>query len=363
MDLTMVDLDNLLTYEQVDTLGMLTHLHQFPQECQRAWEKALIYNLPQEYSQTDKVIVLGMGGSAIGGEIIHGLTSAEDNRISIWIYRDYDLPSFIDERTLVIISSYSGNTEETLSAFTKALKTPAKKLVLTRGGELKSIATKEEIPVFIIDYQAPPRAAFPHSFVSLLGILQKLGLIRDKSVDFQETIYLLHKLSNEFAETVPLISNPAKKLASKLCGYMPIIYGAGILSGVAQRWKDQFNENSKNCAFFELFPELNHNAVAGYGFPPQIKEILFIILLHSTSFHPRVLIRYQATAKLLDKAGINHEFVETRGESALEKLMSLILLGDYVSFYLAILNRIDPTPVNNIDFIKQYLNHFPIPSG
>ena len=354
----MVDLDNIPAYGQLDTSGMLDRLREFPEQCQRAWEKVLKFALPREYTGIDKVIILGMGGSAIGGGMIGHLALAE-TKVPVWIHRDYGLPPFVDEGTLVIASSYSGNTEETLSAFTESLKSPAKKLVLTTGGQLKYLADKEGIPVFLIDYQAPPRAALPHSFIPLVGIFQKLGLIRDKSVDLREALRILNKLSEDFAETTPLASNPAKQLATKLWGRIVIIYGAGILSEVAQRWKAQLNENSKTWAFFELFPELNHNAVVGYEFPLQAKEEIFVLLLRSSSLHPRNLIRYEATAKLLAKAGVTYEFLEAAGKTTLAQVMSLVLFGDYLSFYLAVLNKVDPTPVESIDFVKNYLAQFP----
>jgi glucose/mannose-6-phosphate isomerase len=137
-----------------------------------------------------------------------------------------------------------------------------------------------------------------------------------------------------------------------------IIYGAEILSEVAWRWKTQLNENSKTLAFFELFPELNHNAVLGYEFPPQVKERVFVVLLHSNLFNPRNQLRYEVTAQLLDKAQIKHELVSASGATALAQVMSLVLFGDYVSFYLAILNRIDPTSIDSIDFVKRYLAQF-----
>ena len=358
----MVDLDDLLIYRQLDVSGMLSHLREFPEQCQRAWEKVLEFELPREYTGIDKVIILGMGGSAIGGGVVRRLALAE-SKTPVWVHRDYGLPPFVDEGTLVIVSSYSGNTEETLTAFTESLKTPAKKLVLTTGGELKELAEKEGIPVFLIDYQAPPRAAFPHSFIPLVGIFQKLGLLGDKSANLQEALRILNKLSKDFVETTPLVSNPAKQLATKLWGHVGIIYGAEILSEVAQRWKTQLNENSKTWAFFELFPELNHNGVLGYEFPSQVKERVFVVLLHSALFHPRNLLRYEATAKLLDKAGISHEFVEAVGTTALAQVMSSVLFGDYLSFYLAILNRIDPTPVDSIDFVKKYLAQFATANG
>jgi len=220
---------------------------------------------------------------------------------------------------------------------------------------LKHLAENEGISVFVVDYQAPPRAAFPHNFIPLVGIFHKLGLLRDKSADLQETVDILNKLSGDFMEIITLASNPAKQLAAKLWGHVAVIYGAEMLSEVAQRWKGEFNENSKAWAFFESFPELNHNAVVGYEFPLEAKEIMFVLMLRSSSLSPRNLLRYDVTAKLLTKAGIAYEFVEARGESALSQVLSLIFLGDYVSFYLSMLNEVDPTSTDAINFVKQYL--------
>jgi glucose/mannose-6-phosphate isomerase len=353
----MDDLDNLLIYRQLDTSGMLEHLHQFPRQCQLAWETVSKFALPLEYGSVDKVVILGMGGSAIGGDMVRRLALAE-SKVPVWVHRDYSLPPFVDQNTLVIASSYSGNTEETLSAFTASLKTPAKKLVLTTGGKLKELAEKEGIPVFIIDYQSPPRAAFPHSFVPLVGIFQKLGLLSDKSADLKQALGILNKLSANWIETTPYLSNPAKQLATKLCKHLVVIYGAEVLSEVAQRWKAQLNENSKTWAASELFPELNHNAVVGYEFPTEVKERISIILLHSTLFSPPIQLRYEATAKLMAKSGIGYELVGAVGETVLAQIMSQVLFGDYISFYLAILNEVDPTPVDSIDFVKKYLAQF-----
>jgi glucose/mannose-6-phosphate isomerase len=350
----MVDLDSASVYRQFDKSGMLDHLHRFPEQCQKAWEKVLKFELPREYTKISNVVILGMGGSAIGGDIVRRLALAE-SKVPVWVHRDYGLPAFVDASTLVIASSYSGNTEETLSAFTKALGTQSKKLVITSDGKLKHLAEQEGIPVFVVDYQAPPRAAFPHNFIPLVGIFQKLGLLGDKSADLQESVNILKKLSRDFIETRPLVSNPAKQLATKLWRHVAVIYGAEMLSEVAQRWKTEFNENSKAWAFCESFPELNHNAVVGYEFPLEAKERIFVLMLHSPSLLPRSLLRYEVTANLLAKAGIAYEFPEARGKSALAQVMSLVLLGDYASFYLAVLNEVDPTSTDAINIVKQYL--------
>jgi glucose/mannose-6-phosphate isomerase len=223
------------------------------------------------------------------------------------------------------------------------------------------MAEKEGIPAFVVDYQAPPRAAFPYNFIPLVGVFQKLGLLADKSADLQQAIGVLKALSRDFIETQPLTSNPAKQLAHKLWGRIAVIYGAEIFSEVAQRWKGEFNENSKNWAFFECFPELNHNAVVGYEFPIEVKEKILVFMLRSSSLHPRNLLRYDITASLLSKAGIAHEFIEAEGKSALAQLLTLVHLGDYASFYLSMLNEVDPTSTDTIDFVKQYLSRSGIP--
>lgn len=350
----MIDLDNPSAYRQFDQLGMLDHLHKFPEQCLKAWEKVQRFELPREYAKISNVVIVGMGASAIGGDIVRRLILAE-SKVPVRVHRDYGLPAFVDENTLVIASSYSGNTEETLSAFTEALGTRSNKLAITSGGKLQHLAEKQGIPTFVIDYRAPPRAAFPHSLIPLVGIFQRLGLLGDKSADLHEAVDILNQLSGDFVETKPLASNPAKQLANKLWGHVVVIYGAEILSEAARRWKAEFNENSKTWAFFESFPELNHNAVVGYEFPPEANERIFVLILRSFSLHPRNLLRYDVTAKLLSKAGITYEFAEARGKSALAQVLSLILLGEYTSFYLSMLNEVDPTSTDAINSVKQYL--------
>jgi glucose/mannose-6-phosphate isomerase len=350
----MVDLDDASAYPQFDKLGMLDHLHGFPEQCQKAWQKVLKFELPRDYTKISSVVILGMGGSAIGGDFVRRLALTE-SKLPVWVHRDYGLPAFVDQSTLVIASSYSGNTEETLSAFTKSLGTQSKKLVITSGGKLKHLAEQKGIPTFVIDYQAPPRAALPHSLVPLVGIFQKLGVLRDKSTDLKEAVDILKRLSRDLVETKPIASNPAKQLAAKLQGRVAVIYGAEMLSEVAQRWKGEFNENSKSWAFFESFPELNHNAVVGYEFPVEVRDRILVLMLRSFSLNQRNLLRYEVTSKLLAKAGIVYEFVEARGQSALAQVLSLVLLGDYASFYLSMLNEVDPTATDAINFVKQCL--------
>lgn len=353
----MIDLDSPEIHNRLDPSGMRERIRELPEQCLKAWQQALEFKEPSAYSKVNKVVILGMGGSAIGGDLLSGLAALE-SKIPISVCRDYTLPKFVDAKTLVLASSYSGMTEETLSAFEQALATPAKKLVVTTGGKLKFIAEQNNIPVFTINYVSPPRAALAHSFFPLLGICQKLGIVSDKSKDVAEMTRVLKDLQATIDEACPHKLNRAKQLATKLHQHLAVIYGAGFLSPVALRWKTQINENSKAWAYHEILPELNHNAVVGYEFPAELAQRLFVVFLRSPDLHHRTLLRYKLTAEMLSQRKVNHETVDTRGESALSQMMSLVLLGDWVSYYLALLNETDPYPVKIIDFLKKRLAEF-----
>jgi len=349
-----MNLDNPQVYQQYDREGMLVRLREMPRLCQQAWQLAMKFNLPQDYRQVDKVVILGMGGSAIGGDLVSSLIISEA-KLPILIHRDYDLPAFVDARTLVIASSYSGTTEETIASFEKALETEAKKLLITTGGRLKTMAEERNIPVFSFDYSAQPRAALPFSLLPIICFLQTLGFIDDRSADVTETVQVLEKLSQETKEDVALPHNPTKQLAHRLYRHLPVIYGAGIVSEVAHRWKTQLNENSKAWAFYEAFPELDHNAVVGYQFPEELVSKIMVVLLRSSHLAERIQLRYQVTCQLLEQAKIDYQIVDGEGGSPLSQMMSLLLFGDYVSCYLAMLYRIDPSPVKAIDYLKEQL--------
>ena len=347
-------LDELGTYKELDPADMLGRIGELPRECQRAWSRGMNLALLPHYGNVDKVLILGMGGSAIGGDLLASLAATE-GAVPVFVCRDYELPSFVDGKTLVIASSYSGMTEETLSSFSQALATPAKKIALTTGGKLGKMAAERFIPLLTIKYRSQPRAALAYSFISLVAIMHNLGLISDKSKNITETYRVLEGLRARFDVPIPLRRNPAKELATRLFGRLAIIYGAGFLSEVARRWKTQINENSKAWAFFEVFPELNHNSVVGYEFPLEVGRRAFIVLLHSPKLHLQILKRYEATSELLAQRGIEHQIMDAEGESILCQMMSLIFLGDYVSYYLALLYKVDPTPVEAIDLLKKKL--------
>ena len=350
----MVDLDDPKVYERLDPSGMRHRLRDLPEQCRRAWAQNPTPSLPSEYGQVERIVVLGMGGSAIGGDLLKDLMATQ-GRPQVEVCREFSIGQPLDERTLVIASSYSGNTEEVLSSFAEASKYPAKRLVITSGGKLKAIADKEGIPTFTIGLRSEPRAALGYSFVILLSCVNRLGLVSDETSQVADTTKLLEEMGQELHEEAPETRNPAKALASQLYGYLIVVYGSDIFSSVARRWKTQFNENSKAWAFYEVLPEAGHNGVEGYIHPGGITDRTQALLLYSPKL-PRVLkARYRAVEELLDKAGVRYKKVEARGVSPLSRMMSLVLLGDYVSYYLGILYGLDPSPVPSIDYFKSRL--------
>jgi glucose/mannose-6-phosphate isomerase len=189
----------------------------------------------------------------------------------------------------------------------------------------------------------------------LIGVVQKLGFIGDKFPDLEEAIAVMEALQGEIGKAVPLSRNPAKQLAKRLYGHLPVVYGSGYLAEVAHRWKTQFNENAKAWSFFEQLPELNHNAVVGYQFPEELAERILVVMLVSSLDHPRNKARFQVAQEILTRRGIVYQTVVARGKSPLAQMLSAIHFGDYVSFYLAMLYKADPTPVEVIDYLKQRL--------
>ncbi|MBM2826126.1 MAG: Bifunctional phosphoglucose/phosphomannose isomerase [Dehalococcoidia bacterium] len=348
-------LDDQETYRRVDPSGMRDLIRGLHLQCLDAWTRAKALPIPPEYRGVNNIVVSGMGGSAIGGDIVRAI-AYEESPVPFSVLRDYTLPAFVDSNSLVVASSYSGNTEEVLSVFDQALERRAKVMALTAGGRLLESTQRLGLPTYVIPYKGPPRTAVGHGVMPLLWLLCTLGFLTDKEADVEETTAVLESLSQELSEETPYSRNPAKMMAAKLHGRLALVYGAGILSPIASRWKAQMNENGKSWAFHELLPELHHNAVAGYRFPEWLAQKVLVIFLASSSHNHRIQERYRITQTLLDEAGVEYERVDAVGKCSLSQTLSAALYGDYVSLYLAILNGVDPTPVDALDFVKGALN-------
>jgi len=350
-----MNLDDAKAIARFDSEDMLGHISELPQQCRNAWEQAREIEIPSGYGNIDHLVIVGMGGSAIGGALLQDLASDQCD-VSTTVIRGYELPAFVSgQDALVVACSYSGNTEETLSCFQEALDREARVVAITTGGKLAGLAREANAPLVQFGYQSQPRAALGYSFVLLLGMVHRLGLIQGYARDIAAAAEVMEEWREETRAGVPSAENPAKQLAEALSGKLPVVYGAGFLAATANRWKTQFNENAKSWAFFEQLPELNHNSVVGLGMPDVVREHSVVVMLRSSLESRRLRERWDVTAQVLEREGVTSTEVWGRGQSKLAQMLSLIQFGDYVSFYAAMLNEVDPTPVETIAFLKARL--------
>lgn len=308
-------------------------------------------------SKVKNIVITGLGGSAIGGDLVRTSLSGECC-VPILVNRNYTLPAFVDSSTLVVISSYSGNTEETLSAYQDAIERKAQVCCITSGGMVEALALKHKHYAVKIPAGAPPRTAIGYSLVPMLQTFAKFGFIADKEKEIAETARYLKEKSLAYADFKDK-KNLAVKLAQQCFKKLPIIYTSDdFTSAIGVRWKGQICENAKMLAYSNVFPELNHNELVGWN---QYKDLLkktTVIILHDKSDHPRTAFRMRITKSIVKKYASDIIDIESEGKSLLTRLFSLILLGDWVSYYLSILNGVDASPVAAIDFLKHSLSNF-----
>jgi glucose/mannose-6-phosphate isomerase len=300
--------------------------------------------------------VLGVGGSGIGGWLLQGLARDMGSPTPVHVVRGYRLPAFVGDRTLVFASSNSGETEETVSAFAEAIARTAMCVAITRGGSVGELAKKHGVPLVSFTWEAEPRAALGWSFASLLAIAGRLELVPDVEESLPHALDEMREVSRECAPDAPESANPAKQLARRLYGRLPVFIGAEGLAPVAYRWRTQANENGKTWAIADELPEMNHNAPVGYGLPSPAVPLLHAVLLRHASVHPRIALRFDATCDQMRRAGVSAEIVDVGGSTLLSQMLRGVLLGDLVSFYLGLLNGVDPSPVAALVELKEFLS-------
>jgi glucose/mannose-6-phosphate isomerase len=348
-------LDNIEAIGKIDTAGMLRTVGRLPDMIVEA-ERLTAYvalPAPKRYNQ---VLVLGMGGSAIAGDLAADLLARKANA-PIITSRNYTLPQYVSEGTLVFALSYSGNTEETLSAVKEADKKGAQIVCVTSGGKLKELAEAKKFPFYLIPSGYQPRAALPYLFVPLIVGLANLKVVPAQSEELKETVALLNKLKDEYGPAKPARLNQVKQLAKKLAGKLPVIFGAsGTTGAAALRLKSQLNENSKATALLNVFPELNHNEIVNLVALKRESHNFALVVLRDEDDNERIKKRIEITKSLLVRqlGGVNE--ITSQGKSFLARLFSLIMYGDFLSVYLAVLKETDPTPVEAISRLKKELS-------
>jgi len=343
-------LDNQETVKKVDMSDMLGDLVKTSDYCRDAIKRAEQVNVPKKANPLN-IVIVGMGGSAIGGEILKDWLR-DTLPVPIEVCRDYVLPAYVNKNTLVLANSYSGNTEETLNAFLAAIKRKCTVFAVTSGGQLEAFCKKLQVPHVIIPSGLQPRVAVPYMFFPLPVLLEKLGILSDIDAELAEAIHVLENVAKANAPNVPSADNRAKQLAAELLGIIPVVYGFRQYTSIAQRLKAQFNENSKIHSRFNVFPELNHNETVGYDAPESLNKNQAVILIRDPQEPPEIRNRIETTADLVFSNANKVMEIEAEGEGKLAKMLSVMCMGDYTSVYLAILQNKDPTPVKIIDRVK-----------
>jgi glucose/mannose-6-phosphate isomerase len=350
----MSQLDRAELWERIDTRSMRDLLNGFPHQLRDGLERVRGLKLPMSFP-VHNVVVLGMGGSAIGGDVARAAVS-DLLRVPLLVNRDCRVPAFVGSQTLAIASSYSGNTEETIAAYEAARQAGAWIACLSSGGRLAQMAQRDGRPILRMPGGLPPRAALGYSTVMILGILSAAQLVSNLQDAVEEATGLLASMSGKLRPEVPAADNPAKSLASALHGKLIAVYASGgILGCAAYRWRCQIEENAKNLALHHTLPEMDHNELVGWEMPPEILRRTAVVFLRDCAETPQVRHRVSLTSKLVQRrSGSVHE-VFSSGGSPLARVMSTIYLGDFVSYYLACLNAVDPTPVEVIEMLKREL--------
>ena len=377
-----MNLDDLNRFKQLDPDNMLAHIDGLPDQIEAAWALGQTLPLP-DLSGVTQIALCGMGGSAIGGSLLAALITNEC-RLPFVVCRDYDLPAWaVGPHTLVIGASYSGGTEETLSAFKQAIERKTKLIAITTGGQIAELCRSAGGAVWTFEYKSQPRAVVGYSLALPLALLARAGFIVDKhapstrfaselaltrsvskgqalsvaegSADVADAVKAMRQQQNSLRAESPVASNAAKRMAGQIMDRYPLIFGSGIMAPVARRWKGQISENAKAWAQFEDLPEMNHNSVVGTANPESLISKYMVLFLESDFDHPRNKIRSETTRMLFMTAGFNTDVIKGIGATPLAQMLTALHYGDYVSYFLAMAYGVDPTPIGPIEALKRRL--------
>ncbi len=353
----MVNIDNFLEIKKLDKSNVLGSIDALSNQCMHAWNAVNKINISSDYKNINKVLVCGMGGSALGAHVIQSLFS--QNKIMIDIKRGYYLPGWVDKQTLIILSSYSGNTEETLSCAKQALAKKIKCLVIATDGKLGEIAQKENIPWYKINPvhnpSNQPRMAVGYSIFGQIAMLAKAGLIKISQDEVKKVVNFLEKKEKGLKAELDSSRNIAKSTAKKIFGEIPVLVTADFLKGAVHVFNNQLNENAKNFSNFCYIPELNHHLMEGLKFPNNNSKNLIFIFFKSNFYSKIIQKRFDLTQNVVEKNNIKTIEINLSGKTKLNQVFELIQFGAYTAFYLSMLNNLDPAPIPWVDYFKEQL--------
>jgi glucose/mannose-6-phosphate isomerase len=346
-----MNLDDTSRFQQIDTQDMLSHVDGLPDQLTAAWELGSQLPLPN-MKGIERVVVAGMGGSAIGADLVIAYITPFCS-VPVFLHRNYALPAWASgSSTLMIASSHSGNTEETISSFDSARENGCQMLAFATGGKLAQLCASTGTPLWQFEHHGQPRAAVGFSAGLLLAALSRLELIPDQAAAVADAAAAMQEQQTALRADVPTSGNLAKRLAGQIYGRWTLVVGADLLEPVARRWKSQINEIGKAWGQFEAIPELDHNSLAGLVFPQEALTNMMALFLRAPAYHARNQLRSELTKTAFMVEGVNTDFIDALGDNPLAQQWTALHLGDYTAYYLAMAYEIDPTAIPNIEMFK-----------
>jgi glucose/mannose-6-phosphate isomerase len=350
-------LEDVRSIARRDPGHMLPAIAAFPDQMRKAWQMSRELSIPDRYKATTRIALLGMGGSAVCGDLVRAIFS-DRMTVPLVSVRDYELPAWVDPSTLVIAVSHSGATEETITALETALQRRCPVAVITTGGAIGEVAKAVDLPRLLFPNESSPRAALGYTLLLLAGLLERAGFLDLDEPEVEAAIAAASQVAASCAADAPATTNLAKQLAWSLLDRFPVIEGSGFMAAVARRWKTQINENSNSAAASEELPEATHNTVVGYEQPETMRDHQYVVFLASDADVPRNRERARLSVELLKTLSIDYQRVSFDGPGRFAQACAAISLGDYVSFYLALLYGVDPSKTEALTLVKQTMSEF-----
>ncbi|MFA6255224.1 MAG: SIS domain-containing protein [Patescibacteria group bacterium] len=354
----MNSLDNTKVIKKLDPSDVLGSIEMLGEQLNSAWQEFKAVKIPKNYRQINKILINGMGGSALGSHVLRALFF-DQLKLPVSIINSYSLPASLDKKTLYIISSYSGNTEEPISTFLEAKKRGAKLFGIASGGKLAGLIKQGKIPGYVFDPifnpSSQPRLGLGYSLGAQLALVKKLGLIKLSDAEVSQGLKTISQFNNNFGFAKTEAKNPAKSLALKAFGKSLAIVASEFLAGNAHVFANQTNETAKAFSSYYLIPELNHHLLEGLKYPKTNQQSLLFIFLESKLYQPKNQIRYQITKKVVTQNKVKQVSYQLSAKTKFEQVLEALLLSSYVTFYLAILNNTNPTLIPWVDYFKDQL--------
>jgi glucose/mannose-6-phosphate isomerase len=355
----MIDLDNIEDIKRLDKSNMLGSIEDLYLQCQQTWSDIQAIQIDDKYQSAENIIVVGMGGSALGPHTVKSLYF-DSLKIPLEIINNYHLPAYANEKTLVVLSSNSGSTEEVLQAAKEAQEKKCLIMGMATGKDLARFLIENKYPSYIFDQKynksGQPRMSTGYMILGMIGLFHKAGLITISEEEIESITNILKEKNNSWGQKIDKSKNFAKQIAEQFYGKIVLLVGSSFLSGTVHTFNNQLNENSKNFSSYFLIPEMNHHLMEGLGFPDSNKKNLVYLFINSNLYDERIKKRFNLTQDVVRKNGVTVTEFIPKGKTRLEQSFEVLLLGSYIGFYLAMLNNLNPSPIPWVDYFKDELN-------